>query len=641
MKKTRNILIYFFSSALVGAALSLDFAVPDLHNVPAVERATLLKMPEFVWNVYGSINVAAFVMIVALLLFIYVVRSNIAKINIGISKISIVFLVISVFVGINLLFAKGFVMDDTVSVLFATKGQAVKSIIYLMGVVILLYYILNILHSNINLMSQTNMLKSYDAISEFRRHFLILFFVYLVFDILNFPGALTGDMAGQLQQYFGTAEWSSHHPPASSFLSGLIIQVGSMFGGGNAGLFFMVLIQTVCMAAVCAYMLIEMKKLSVPNWLYIITWICMITSPYYNNYVSVAVKDELYSIGFALFEIEFICLLRKGIVIANETRHIVLWNISSIAVLLLRNNGKYALYPTLVFVFFYGLYHYIKAKRDNKRSGLLKYCLLLIVLPVLISICANGCLNTVYSVEKGSIREALSIPIQQTARYVKYYEEDVTEDEKEALLKLFDFESLNELGESYVPKVSDYTKIKFVYYPSIEQLLDYFRIWLSMGIRHPGTYIAATMNQNFYLFDLSTPNNIVNVGVDGLGGVSSAGKARENVITLNEDIEMYNIDGFSTAHKLLFILYQAYFYLPIIGYLAHPALYTLIMLACVAIIVKRKTCNALYGMLPIALAWITVILAPAIQRHPRYMFPVIFSMPIYLAFFLKQVRDKG
>lgn len=84
-------------------------------------------------------------------------------------------------------------------------------------------------------------------------------------------------------------------------------------------------------------------------------------------------------------------------------------------------------------------------------------------------------------------REALSLPVQQTARYLKEYPQDVTQHEKKVLADTFD--NSTKLGTRYDPNIAD--PVKF-YVKDRFNLKDYLEVWLQMGFRHPLVYITAT-----------------------------------------------------------------------------------------------------------------------------------------------------
>ena len=68
----------------------------------------------------------------------------------------------------------------------------------------------------------------------------------------------------------------------------------------------------------------------------------------------------------------------------------------------------------------------------------------------------------------------LSIPFQQTARYVKTYNNEVTDKEKKAIDKILNYDTL---ASRYKVDISDPVKNEFNRYYKKEELNEYFRVW--------------------------------------------------------------------------------------------------------------------------------------------------------------------
>ena len=77
-------------------------------------------------------------------------------------------------------------------------------------------------------------------------------------------------------------------------------------------------------------------------------------------------------------------------------------------------------------------------------------CVLLLLVGILAVYVGCGKISTAIGVEPGSVRAMLSIPLQQTARYVTTYPEDVTKEEKEALEAVLDYENLSEIYDPWI-----------------------------------------------------------------------------------------------------------------------------------------------------------------------------------------------
>ena len=99
-------------------------------------------------------------------------------------------------------------------------------------------------------------------------------------------------------------------------------------------------------------------------------------------------------------------------------------------------------------------------------------------------------------IRPGSVKEALSIPFQQSARYMRDFPEDITEEEAALVDTVLD---VRQIGALYNPLLSDL--VKDTYRENARFLPGYFRAWLSMGLRHPAVYIDATLHNMYGFFD--------------------------------------------------------------------------------------------------------------------------------------------
>ena len=82
------------------------------------------------------------------------------------------------------------------------------------------------------------------------------------------------------------------------------------------------------------------------------------------------------------------------------------------------------------------------------------------VLAVLLAVCIGSFgfdtfTEKVLDIPAGSVGEALSIPMQQTARYIRDYGNEVTDDERTAIEKVLDYDAI---VQSYMPELSDGVK---------------------------------------------------------------------------------------------------------------------------------------------------------------------------------------
>ena len=114
--------------------------------------------------------------------------------------------------------------------------------------------------------------------------------------------------------------------------------------------------------------------------------------------------------------------------------------------ILIRNNGIYVVSVSFLALCF--------LKSDYKKTSISFVVLFFIVQLILNTIIKiNG-------IEPSNIRETLSIPVQQIARYTIY--NNLTEEEKEKISKVFMYDE-NDFALNYNPDISDPIKGKFSY----------------------------------------------------------------------------------------------------------------------------------------------------------------------------------
>lgn len=610
-------------------ALCMNMGIPGLLDTQAVGQAGQAygqEMIESVWNIMGLATKGSLVTP----LFFLLLWLN-WKIDGQKTERRIVFLLASGFIALIWLMAEGFRVDDTLWTLYASYVQILKSLIYFVGITYglnqITYLLYGALEKRETKRSESPLTdqKTWRSriVKAYRKHTVLvsfgaIFVPWLPHLILAYPAYISKDAQSQLNQFFGLQGYSSHHPVTSTLIMGSLVKVGSLISE-NFGFFLYITVQAIIGAWIFAYTLHLMRELSTPIWLRILTFGCIIFVPYYTNYIGWFLKDVPYSYAVLLFVIELIYILVRGEDVFRSKRHIFLLAVSIAGSILLRNNGKYMLYPTIVTVLLYLFFRKRKSGMDSKEHRRIFYSAAAVLLiPVLLAEVFSVAIMSYLNVEPGSIREALSLPMQQTARYVKEFGDEVTGGERAAISAVLDYENL---AENYNPKVSDPVKNTFKYSSTTEELKDYLFVWLKQFTKHPFVYFKATVNQNYYLLYPYIPNNVV------------SGNPVTELKEGAEPEELLERSGVDFT-VLLLAFYIMCFYFPGLNMLSHPAFYMILLIWLTLFSLCKKRFLWLLASIPLWLSAAIVVLAPAIQFHPRYAFPIIYAMPIILAFYI-------
>ena len=531
-----------------------------------------------------------------------------------------VFYVLCMAIGFVWLVAKSFEIDNSMSNLFETSGQVAKSVIYYIGTVSLLVLIGQFIFWAVDRLEYKYQFCKYSDTEISRSKygtFLFLIIMWLPHLIMAYPASMISDAWAQLKMFYGEQTFTAHHPPFHTWLIGMFVQLGRKIGNTNVGLFLFILIQSILFALVISYGITTMKRLNTPRWIIAITKLIAVVSPYYTSYIGLITKDTLYSYFFLLFMIELVYLfvINTSGEYLKSRKHISLLILSSVLVILLRNNGKYAIFPMLFVIFLYMVRDDTFKKKRNIVSAASCLCMIILI-PILITLI----LTDVYDIQKGSIKEMLSLPFQQTARYVLTYGDEVTDEERQAIDKILDYDSL---AEGYNPLLADNVKNTFRTDSTRAELVDYFKVWLHQFIRHPITYAIATLNQNYKLLYPVETEYSIGLVVETYDSrfdefIGSMGIKEVNQMKIRE----VNLRNF----------YILMFHIPVAGFFSLGAVYNLLLFYILVYAAYKRMHSVWLTAVPLIISDLVIVAGPLV--HPRYVLPVMYSVPIVVAVFL-------
>lgn len=252
-----------------------------------------------------------------------------------------------------------------------------------------------------------------------------------------------------------------------------------------------------------------------------------------------------------------------------------------------------------------------------------------LILPLALAKGISGFIEYYYHVEQDSPKEMFSLPFQQTARYVRDYGTEVTEDEKQAIEKVLDY---NSLAEIYSEVTADPVKTTY-HAQNTKELMDYFTVWFRQFLKHPVCYIESFWNQNYYIFSLDTDNIVYNKNCH-VGEEIKMESGLLDVVYFEIPEWMHGIDSVMVSYYSLMTRF------PIIGMFSNVAFYIILMIVIIVYMLHDKCKWELLVMFPLLLSFFTVLLAPQIMNQPRYAFPIIYAMPTAVAFYCYTIKIK-
>ena len=439
-------------------------------------------------------------------------------------------------------------------------------------------------------------IKKFLGEKSFRNVFLLLLILWAPVLILSYPGNLCYDFLGQIEQGLGITAYSTHHPLLHTLIAGGVVRLGRMLTGSlDVGLFLYILLQATALAAALAGTVSRLDRRGT-SYVLRLTAVCVyVFAPMYSNIVSTAIKD----VPFMAAVIWYILLLEELLAEGIENRKPLFWVqlvLAQCLTGLLRNNGLYVVVLTgLILAFVYG-------KKAGKGKGfVLLLCSTAITLLVCLGI--NTGLTYGLSAEKGSVGEVLSIPFQQTARYLQLYRGELTGEERGAIEGVL--QDVERVAERYDPDSSDPVKALFRRDSGVKELAAYFRVWFTGFFRHPAVYLEAFFAHAYGWFD---------------PGVS-------NAVRYEAETDLFRQGGLIPgADKVLLFVYRFAEYIPFLAILENVGIYTWLLLILGGYALRGRREKGLL-LIPLFVSLLICMASPCFYLHPRYAFPIMFTIP--------------
>ncbi len=317
----------------------------------------------------------------------------------------------------------------------------------------------------------------------------VILLCWLPYYICLFPGASNSDTWWQLEQVTGAQPLNAGHPLLHTFLqSGLILAGKTLLGSWNAGVFLAVLVQSLSMAAVLAYSVHFLVRLNVRPVLPGLLLALYGLVPTFPRSATILMKDTPYSFSVLLFTVLVLeaVLLPKQFAAKRYKKPLAA--LAAFLVCTMRYNGPVLLIGALLFS---GPALWKTAKSGRARAALAAW----LVLPLVLGYGISAGLKALPGVEQANPNETLSVPLQQTGRFVRDFGDEVTDEEREVIDRVVQYD---QLAEVYTPWLADPIKS----YINREDATDadraaYRQVWMAQTLRHPVNALEAFVNLNY------------------------------------------------------------------------------------------------------------------------------------------------
>lgn len=513
--------------------------------------------------------------------------------------------IIAVCFSVFMLLGISYTNNGSWSFLFYDYKQFIISVITFLGYFILFDIIISLLYGHFSEKNLTILNRiSSPIIGYGEKHYSLFVFTiisicWLPFLIVNLPGSVPYDGAHQINMFYGmdSGVLSNYHPWLVSVFMGFFAKLGCHISD-NFGIFLIVLIlyfiEALCYTFVCT----KIYSWKLPAYINFLSILFFAIVPVFGGYAQAVMKDGLFAALFSLYIALFIDLILKRQKLNYRTYAFIF--LIGLLVCFTRNNGIYMVIPTYFSILFFCF-------KENK-----KVAITLIISTLAIYYIVGSIVAPFLGVGDGTVTHKLSVPFQQTARYLKEYPDDVSDEEKRIINNVV-------YCENYNPENSDPVKNTF-HAHSTEDIKEYVKVYFRMFLRHPNVYVEATLNNAYGYF---YPFHNCNL----LGAYQFYQQTDMLHINLSEADYVFD----ENIRVIMANYANIWRNIPILAQLVNPGAYTwLLILLMGYIIYHRRYKDILVYISP--MINILVCIASPVNGYVRYALPLMACIPPLIAF---------
>lgn len=459
----------------------------------------------------------------------------------------------------------------------------------------------------------------------YRNCIIVISLCWLPQYIIRFPGVVPYDVWQSIAMHFGYTPITTQHPLIWGELVGYLTEIGAKIGVSWLAPLLICFVQHILCILIVTYTISTLKKLKFNSWFLGITLAFYIILPALSLYASTLYNDCFYCLSIMLLTIELLYYLYDRETYFCELRHLLLTALAVFGTIF-RYNGYYTMLALIVVIAIREIYLLIK--RNAKIMQTVIVLLLCMILPLSCGQATQNSLNEHFGAEEIRSRAMLAMPIQQSVRCLAEYGDSIPQEDYEAIHAVLTWTD-EEYAEEYNPRNFDDVKESFKSDASSEEITGFLRAWVNLVFRYPTTCFMATANQTYYLFS-PTVNN-----VRYYESISAhTGKAMERY---RFDASPYVLESpiLDDCCKALLAFESIIFpQIPVVGLTVNCAVYVILLFSICLSVLFKKDRRPLVLSVALLITLAITFLGPAVYKHPRYIYSIMYCMPVLIAAFM-------
>lgn len=443
--------------------------------------------------------------------------------------------------------------------------------------------------------------------------YCIILLCWLPWVLSYYPASMDWDVYLQISSTMSFGKWvpSNHHPWFSSWVLTQFFKLGRAMGSDNAGIFIFVCLRDLLIVAIYSQCVSLLHKSGVKRWICLMTMFYYAVTPVWGAYAKHGFKDTFSTALFCAYMTSLIVIVLRAKEGQLRWPDCLWYGFITLMTSLFRNNPIYAMAPATVLLMIF----LFTRKLDWKK---------IVVLPLgaILFFGINHYALNYGGILPGRSVEALSIPVQQTGRTVKYHGDTITPQEKQAINGYLDYPSM---AGMYDPLVSDPIKNRCKERTcGAGAIKAYYKTWLRMFPKYPDTYIEATIGNSYgyYAFTPRLPKG---------AGNSNSGMTIFNWIHVKAfdkfHFGFHYLEGSETPRGLLDMWAKVWDSLPVLSLTNTIAAYTWLTVLIGYDLLRKKKWPELIPVFVLCVMILTCIASP-VNDCFRYYSIVAASVPL-------------
>ncbi|NMM98429.1 hypothetical protein G1C97_1381 [Bifidobacterium sp. DSM 109959] len=327
-----------------------------------------------------------------------------------------------------------------------------------------------------------------------------------------YPGLMWYDTGDEIAQFYGIAALgqpsgviSAHHPVFDTIVFGGFAKAGELwFGGYQAGLTILVLLQMVAMCVVLSASVVYARHAGAPLGSAMALFVFYAIFPFLPIFFMSLVKDSLHAVFFMPWLLMYIETCRQRLRSLRSIWFTVGFVILSVLSALTTMTGFYITALSLLGLVFVARGDE-NAGPSAQRQPVAMTALrgvaatVAVVVILLVHTVFPAVTGKIWNIHREDQNQILVVPMQMTARYALDHPDDVTDEERHIIDALNNV-SVDRMKEVQNPYLADPVMHLSLKDPSY--IGRYASVWLKQGVRHPDSYINAFVSLESGWFSL-------------------------------------------------------------------------------------------------------------------------------------------